>query len=165
MSIKDLMPWNWSDKKEVPVKKSTDPIQTLHQEMNQLFDNFFSRGSLAPFGNFGDTFQPRVDVTETDTQFELSAELPGMDEKDIELKLTHNTLTISGEKKQEKEDKSDGHYYMERSYGSFQRVIPFGVAIETDKVDAVFKNGVLTVTLPKTAEAQKARKRIPVKTA
>jgi HSP20 family protein len=92
----------------------------------------------------------------------VSAELPGMDDEDIEVSLSRDVLTISGEKKQEKEEKGRDYYRAERSYGSFRRSIPLPAEVNADKVDAVFSKGVLTITLPKTAKAE-GRKRIIVK--
>ncbi len=106
---------------------------------------------------------PAVDVTETDKAYEIAAELPGMDEKNIEVKLADGTLTIKGEKQEEKEEKKKDYYLQERSFGSFQRTFQVPDGVDTDKIEATFKKGVLTVTLPKTAEAQKAEKKIAVK--
>jgi HSP20 family protein len=92
----------------------------------------------------------------------VSAELPGMDDKEIDLSLSHGVLTISGEKKQEKEQKGRNYYHMERSYGSFQRSVSLPAGVDTSKAEAVFKKGVLTVTVPKTGGA-KAGKRIAIK--
>lgn len=170
MAITDLIPWHWGEKK-VPVKREEqEPVYELQRNMNSLFDDFFNNFgnfSLAPFEAFGPSFgafNPQVDVSESDKEIKVSAELPGLDENDIEVSLAHNVLTISGEKKEEKEDKGKNYYRMERSYGSFQRAIPLPDEVETDKVEARFKKGVLTITLPKTAEAQKRTKRITVKT-
>jgi HSP20 family protein len=103
-------------------------------------------------------------VKENDKNYQVTAELPGMDENDIEVTLDNNALTISGEKKQETEDKGQNYYRMERSYGSFQRSISLPPGIESDNIDANFNKGILTITLPKTTEAQQHTKRIPVKT-
>jgi HSP20 family protein len=102
-------------------------------------------------------------VSETDKEIKVSAELPGMDDKDIDVSLTRDALTIKGEKKEEKEDKGKDYYKMERSYGSFTRSIPLPVEVDTDKVQATFKKGVLEITLPKTAKAIQETKKIPIK--
>ena len=167
MAITDLIPWK-RDEKNVPVKRAeSEPFYSLQRNMNRLFDDFYSNFGVTSFEPFGESFgafSPSVDVTENDREITITAELPGLDENDIEVSLTHNVLTVSGEKKEEKEDKGKNFYRMERSYGSFQRSIPLPVEVESDKVAAKFKKGVLTVTLPKTVEAQKQTKRIPVKT-
>lgn len=164
MAITDLAPWRWGDKK-VPVRREAegDPVYALQKRMERLFDDFFNGFGLAPFGESMGAFSPRIDLSETEKELKVSAELPGLDENDIEVSLAQNTLTISGEKKEEKEDKGQNYYRMERSYGSFQRTIPLPCEVESDKVEAAFNKGVLTVTLPKTAEAQKRTKRISIK--
>ena len=106
---------------------------------------------------------PAVDVSETDKAYEISAELAGMDEKNIDLKIANGVLTIRGEKQDEKEEKKKDYYMRERSYGSFERTFEVPEGVDTDKIEATFKKGVLTVTLPKNAEAQKPAKKIEVK--
>jgi HSP20 family protein len=135
--------------------------------MNRLFDDFFGGFSLSPWAplerGVPQVFTPRVDVSETDTEIKVSAELPGMEEKDIDVSLTRDTLTIKGEKKEESEEKGKDYYRMERSYGSFTRSIPLPVEVNTDKVEATFKKGVLDITLPKTAKAIGETKKVAVK--
>lgn len=164
MAITDLMPWKWNQKK-LPVRRDefNDPFYTMQRDLNQFFDNFFGKEfGLSPWSNFG-AFSPQIDISETKKEFKVSAELPGLDEDDVELSLSRNMLTISGEKKQEKEDKRENYYHVERAYGSFKRSIALSAEVEADKVEATFKNGILTVTLPKSAEAQRQAKRITVK--
>ena len=108
---------------------------------------------------------PAVDVSETDKAYEITAELPGMDEKNVEVKLANDVLTIKGEKQDEKEEKRKDYYMRERSFGSFQRSFQVPDGVDADKIEANFKKGVLTVTLPKSTEAQKAEKKIAVKAA
>lgn len=133
--------------------------------MDRLFDEFFNGFSLAPFDTAESlsTFTPQVDLVENDREIKILAELPGLDEKDVEVAVDGTVLTISGEKKAEKEDRGDNYYHVERSYGSFQRAIPLPEEVDTEKIEATFKKGVLTVTLPKTAEAQQRAKKIAVK--
>ena len=166
MTIKDLVPWKWdASEKQVPVKREAqDSILTLYQDIDRMFDNFFRGFGLSRFDESWGDFSPRIDVSETDQAYNISAELPGLDENNIEVTLEQNALTISGEKKTEKEDKGQNYYRMERSYGSFQRIIPLPSDIEADKIEANFKKGVLNITLPKSAEAQKHVKHISVKT-
>jgi len=143
------------------------PFASFQREMNKLFDDFFGGFELSPWApverRLTAAFTPHVDVSETDKEIKVSAELPGMDEKDIDVSLTRDTLTIKGEKKEEKEDKGKDYYRMERSYGSFTRSVPLPVEVDTDKVQASFKKGVLEITLPKTARAIQETKKIPVK--
>ena len=141
------------------------PLFSLQREMNRMFDNFFRGMDLWPFAREEKellTFEPDVDVVETENEYRIKAEVPGMDEKDIHVSLAQNTLTIKGEKKEETEDKGKNYYQMERRWGSFYRSIPLSTAIDATKADASFKKGILTVTLPKSAEAKKAEKEIPV---
>lgn len=165
MAIRNLVPrpfW----KKDMPVKREEDnnPFAVLQQEMNSLFDNFFRGFDTEPLfrGKTGG-FTPQIDVSENDKEIRVSAELPGMDEKDIDVSINRDSLTIRGEKKEEKEDKGKDYYRMERSFGSFTRTVPLPVEVDIDKVDAKFKKGVLTVTLPKTAKALEETKKISVK--
>jgi HSP20 family protein len=161
MAVKNVVP---SIKKSVPVKREERDIFSLFRdEMNRLFDNFFRGFEIEPFETRLGTFSPSVNVVEDEKEIRVSAELPGINEKDIDVSLSRDSLTIRGEKKEEKEDKGKNYYRMERSYGSFTRTIPLPTEIDTDKVKAQFKKGILTVTLPKTAKAIKETKKIPVK--
>ncbi len=161
MAIRNLVPFG---KKDVPVKREDEsPFSLLRREMDSLFDNFFRGFDLEPFESRMGAFSPKVDVTENDKEIKISAELPGLDEKDIDVSLQKDMLTIKGEKKEEKEDKGKDFYRMERSYGSFSRTIPLPAEVETDKVEARFKKGVLSITLPKTAKAVAEKKKIAVK--
>jgi HSP20 family protein len=162
MNIRSLAPFG---KKSVPVKREDEnPFALLRREMDSLFDNFYRGFDIEPFESRLGAFSPKVDVTENDKEVNISAELPGMDEKDIDVSLHNDMLTIKGEKKEEKEDKGKDYYRMERSYGSFSRTIPLPAEVETDKVEAKFKKGLLSITLPKTAKAVAETKKIAVKT-
>jgi HSP20 family protein len=132
--------------------------------VNQVFDDFLDFGPFA-LGSAMTSFNPQLDVSETDREFLIAAELPGMDEKDVEVSVSNSLLTLRGEKKNEREDKRKGYYRMERSYGMFERTIPVPEGVDLDKVEASFKKGVLTVVLPKSVDYQKERKRIPIKAA
>jgi HSP20 family protein len=136
------------------------PFLSLQREMNRLFDDVF-RGFDAPALS-GRTAWPNVDVAETDTEYKVTAELPGLEEKDVELTLRDNALTLSGEKRDEREEKNEGRYYAERFVGRFSRTIPLPVEVDAEKVGAAFKNGVLTVVLPKNEQARDTSKRIPI---
>lgn len=152
------------DRKDVPVRREEEhPFALLQRDINALFDNFFKGFGLETFESRAGIISPRIDIIEGDREIKVSAELPGVDEKDIEVSLTKDTLTIKGEKKESREDKGKDYYRMERSYGSFTRTIPLPTEIDTEKVDAAFKKGILTITLPKTAKAVKETKKIAVK--
>ena len=151
------------------------PFASLRREIDRLFDDFgggiwrspFRRGLLdvEPFWRSEISWGkvPAVDVTDTGKGYEIAAELPGLNEKDVEVKFADGTLTIKGEKKEEKEEQKKDYFVSERHYGSFQRSFSVPDGIDSDKIEATFKNGVLTVTLPKTPQAQKQEKRIDIK--
>lgn len=162
MTLRELMPFT---KKRVPVRRSSDdPFALLRHDMDSLFDDFFRGFDMEPFsGRQTVRFSPSVDITENDSEIRVSAELPGMDEKDIDITLNHDSLTIKGEKQEEKEDKGKDYHRMERSYGAFSRTIPLPVEVETDKVAAHYKKGILTITIPKSPKAIEEKKKITVK--
>ena len=150
--------------KSLPAKREEyNPFVSFRNEMNSLFDNFFRGFEIEPFAGRLGAFSPKVDVKESEKDIRVTAELPGMNDKDIDVSLSKDALTIRGEKKEEKEDKGKDYYRMERSYGSFARTVPLPAEIDTDKVKAEFKKGVLTVTVPKTAKAMRETKKISVK--
>lgn len=136
----------------------------LMPNFDRFINRFFEDFDMEPFSTGDDgTFVPSLDVSENDHEIKVMAELPGLDESDVEVSLLKNVLTISGEKKAETEDKGDNYHRIERSYGSFKRSVTLPAEVDTDAVDANFKNGILTVTLPKSPEAQKQVKKIAVK--
>jgi HSP20 family protein len=162
MAITDLIPWR--REREGPAEREEEgAIEPFRREMYRLFDDYFRGTGLRPFGEGWAAFSPRVDVSEDERQVRVSAELPGLDEGDIDVSVSRNLLTIRGEKKEEREEREGSRYYAERSYGSFQRSIPLPTEVDPDGAEAMFEKGVLTVTLPKTEEAR-AQKRINVKT-
>jgi HSP20 family protein len=163
MSVRDLIPWNRGRDVTVRHGEEANPFLALHREMNRLFDDAFRGFDLAPFG-FGRGFDrtigwPNIEVSDTDQEMKLTAELPGLEEKDVALELANGVLVIKGEKKTETEDKD--RLFSERYYGRFERRIPVE-GVDEDKISASFRNGVLTVTLPKTAQAQRQVKRIAI---
>ena len=161
MAIRNLVPFG---KKGVPAKREDEnPFAILRHEMDAMFDNFFRSFDMEPFESRLGAFTPKVDVVESDKEIKITAELPGMDEKDIDVSLQNDMLTIKGEKKEEKEDKGKDYYRMERSYGSFSKTLALPIEVETDKVEARFKKGVLSITIPKTARAVAETKKIAVK--
>ena len=169
MAIKSIVPWNRWFRRSVPVRREEEnPILALRHEMDRLFDEFtrewFDIAPFEPFALRSAGYTPRIDVTEDDKEVRVTAELPGMDENDIDVSLSKDSLTIKGEKKVEKEDRGKDYYRMERSFGAFQRTIPLPEGIDTDRVEATFKKGLLTVVLPRTEEARREVKKIPVKT-
>jgi HSP20 family protein len=116
---------------------------TLHREMNRLFDDVFRGFGALMEGQFG---WPKIELSETDKALTIWAELPGMTEKDVQIEIANGVLTIRGEKRSERKD--EGRYFTERYYGTFQRQIAIE-DVAVDKAEASFKNGVLTISLPK----------------
>lgn len=161
MTMRNLVPFG--KKSLLQRRESDNPFELLRREMDSLFDNFFRGFDIEPFEKGVGAFIPNIDVTENDNEIRVSAELPGMDEKDIDVSLLHDMIIIRGEKKEEREDKGKDFYRTERSYGSFSRSIPLPAEVETDKVEAKFSKGVLTISLPKTAKNVTEKKKITVK--
>jgi HSP20 family protein len=131
--------------------------------MDRMFDAFWDRGTLAPRTRGGFDFYPQVDVSETDQEVRVEADLPGMEAQDVDLSVSHNVLTIRGEKKHEREERGETFYRSERSYGSFERSIPLPQGVDAEQANAAFEKGVLTVTFPKVT-ASEDKKQITVKT-
>jgi HSP20 family protein len=144
------------------VARSDSPFMSLQREIDQLFDDF-TRGFPAFSTGSNAKLLPSVDVTETDKQIEITAELPGLEEKDVQINVADNLLTIRGEKKAEKEEKDKDYRLVERSYGSFERTLELPDGVNPDTIKASIAKGVLTVTVPKPAPAQS--KKIEVKAA
>jgi len=159
MNMRSLIPWgrNGNQTPNLFADEQTSPFLALHREVNRLFDDAF-RGFDTPalFGRLPSW--PHLEISETEKELHVAAELPGLEEKDVEVLLADGVLTIRGEKKSETEDKE--RQFSERFYGRFERQIPLGAEVEADKVEASFKNGVLSVTLPKSEAAETKAKRI-----
>jgi HSP20 family protein len=158
MPITDMIPWR---RREMTRRGERD-LTTFEREMDRLFEDFFRGRNLAPFGESWGTFSPSVDVVESENEIKVSAELPGMSDEDIDVSLDRGMLTIRGEKTEEQKEERENYYRAERTYGSFQRSIPLPTAVKEDQVEAVFQNGVLTITLPK-AEVTEGQHKIQVK--
>ena len=132
-------------------RTSRNGLARLHNEMDDLFDSFF-RGLDKPFAGY--KAWPAIDVAEQDEAIVVRAEVPGCKAEDIEISVHGNVLTISGEKKAEQEQKEKGYYYVESTYGSFRRELNLPTDVDPGKIEAVCKEGVLSVTLPKAAKAK-----------
>jgi len=157
----NLIPWR--DKSAREPSRASSALATLRADMDRLFDAFVREpfGALEwPFHDSG-TWSPAVDVAESDTEYTIRAELPGLDPNDLDISVTENELVLSGEKKETTERHEKGYYHTESRYGSFRRSIPLPGAIDSTKVDAEYTDGVLTVHLTKSPE--NAPKRIEVK--
>jgi HSP20 family protein len=139
-----------------------DPFLTLHREMNRLFDDVL-RGAPAAAGGQGGgqggvLLAPQMDVSETDRDVRIQAELPGVSENDIEVALDDDVLTIRAEKKQERKEEREGVHFSERSFGTFQRSLRLPFQVDPDQVQASFENGVLRVSVPKTQPQERSRR-------
>ena len=160
MNMRDLIPWGrQSSTAPVQYQNQGNPIVGFRREVDRLFDDLF-RGSLTGFGTGRSLAAwPNVELSETDRDIRITAEVPGLSEKDVELLMEDGVLTIRGEKKSETEDKDRG--YSECYYGRFERRVALPSNVDEQGAKAAFKDGVLTVTLPKSAEMERGR-RIPI---
>ncbi len=162
MNVRDLVPWTRTNDRDrnlpAPEDPAASPLFTLHREMNRLFDDVF-RGFETPALWSGRGGWPQIEVQEAGDEYRVSAELPGLDESDVEVLFDDGVLVLRGEKRAETQDHSRG--FSERLYGRFERRIALG-DIDEDRLQAKFRNGVLTVTAPKSAQSQSRVKRIPI---
>ena len=168
---------------KLPVNKAPTPTQgtewspfeSLRREVDRLFDDFRPFNWRLPSRVVGFVGQrpagteweiaPAIDLAEKEDSYEITAELPGINEKNVDITLSNHTLTIKGEKSEDKEEERKDYYMSERRYGSFKRSLQIPEGVDPDKIDATFAKGVLTVRLPKTLEAKQAEKKIAVKAA
>jgi HSP20 family protein len=167
--MKDLIPARKKGEAVTRAHAKENSVDVLHQRMNDLFDDFFEGfeglfpgEALLRSGASALATSPNFEVSETDDEFRVKAELPGMDEKDIEVTLEGNELRVQGEKKHEREEKHRNYHVSEVSYGSFARSVQLPEGVDREHAKAQFKRGVLTLTLPKTEQAKAQRKRIAV---
>jgi len=159
MSMRDLVPWGRGDRERAlaPASEPASPFLSLHRQMNRLFDDVFRDFEMAPaWGRMG---SPQVEVEERDGEYRVTAELPGLDERDVEVTVEDGALCLRGEKRAETEDKARA--FSERWYGRFERRIALP-DVDEATAQASFRNGVLTVTLPKTPAAAARVRKIPV---
>jgi HSP20 family protein len=166
MTFRSLLPFGHRRAPELTPFAQWDPFLSLHRDVNRAFDDV-----LHDFGRMPkemETFEltPKLDISETDEALEVTVELPGVDDDDIDLEVQDNGMIIRGEKKfeKEKEDKKKGYHVMERAYGSFMRTIPFDFTVDPDAVEADFSKGVLKITIPRPAEEIAHTKKISIKT-
>ncbi|MCX4027727.1 Hsp20/alpha crystallin family protein [Endozoicomonas sp. SM1973] len=180
MNVKDLIPWNWLKKEEEQEGKNlaiggaydpiANPLIQFHKEVDRLFDSMFKGSGFPSFSDewsrvSNNMFKPSIDISAKDKEYLISVEVPGVEEKDIKLEMRDNTLIISGEKKNEKEEKEEHHYRVERSYGKFQRMLTIPEDADADEISASFKNGVLCISLPRKELVQSRTKKIAIKKA
>jgi HSP20 family protein len=159
MNLKSLIPVGRG--RVSPWARTYDPFTSLQREVERVFEDF-ARG-FPTFAAATTELTPKMDVTETEKEYELTAELPGLEEKDVEVNVTDNVLTIRGEKKAEKEQKDKNYRTVERNYGSFARSVELPEGIDPDAIKATITKGVLKVTVPKPAPA--VAKKVEIKAA
>lgn len=174
MARNQLTPWSWGGLRRFEPERAPAfegfrrEIDDLHRSMDRLFEEVWNTGpasSLLPeLWSRGDV-AAQLDVSEDDKAFHVAVELPGLDEDDVSVSLTDGGLTISGEKKAEKEDNDRNTYRRERAYGSFRRVVDIPGDVDVDNIEARFSKGVLTIDMPKSQESRENVRRIPVKAA
>lgn len=163
-----------TEKGSVPAGALAHPgatFENLRREIDRVFESFnwgpwgvpFARGRSLDLESAAWNIAPAVDVSEKGSEYEITTELPGLDEKNVEVKLSNGTLTIKGEKKEEREEKQKNYQLSERSYGSFTRSFQLPEGIDASKIEAKLSKGVLTVKLPKSPEAKKKEKTIDIK--
>ncbi len=157
--MRSLIPWRWKENQVAPDNTLTE----FRREVDDLFNQFFGSSGWLPVANLGRGFTPVLDVSETDEDLLIKAELPGVDPKEIEVNLSGTTLTVKGEKKEEREEKTENMHRIERSYGGFSRSISLPCEVKEDKIEANFKNGVLNLKLPKAETSKKKTIKIDVK--
>lgn len=164
----NIIPWRWGKKEpekaqeKNAVEKPLSPslFNYVHPFSNLFHE--FDNALMMPLSESNGMFFPRVEMKEGPNDLQISVELPGVDEKDIEVSVRNNELIVEGEKREEREHKTQGYYKMERHYGSFRRSIPFPMSVDTGDVNATFKNGLLIVSIPKLAANEGSRRKIEI---
>lgn len=166
MTIQDLI--QWKRPFNIPVRQKNRygrSLVSLQDEMNSLFDDFFSENALRSWeGQPGINF-PAIDVIENEKDFKVKAEIAGYDPQEIDVSVADGYLTVSGERKEEDEEKEDNYLRREMSYGSFQRTVSLPETADCDNAEASFKNGIVTIEVPKKAEAIKKARKLAIKNA
>jgi HSP20 family protein len=163
MAAKNITSQERNSKSLSARSKEEYPIVSYLQEMNRMMENFFHGFGLVPHQERPGAFIPNIDMLDAGKEIKITAELPGMEQDDIDISITKEMLTIKGEKKEEKEEKGKGYHRTERSYGAFNRTISLPVEVDTNKIEATFKKGILTIRLPKTEKVLREAKKISIK--
>lgn len=162
MAMRDLIPWSRErSTMPSPWREEWSPVSSFRREMDRLFDDFFRTPAFTRFTEFGGGMTanwPSLDVKEKDDEVVVTAEIPGMTDKDVELFVDNGMLTIRGEKKGEREERG----YSERFFGKFERQIPLPASVDEERCKADFRDGLLTIHLPKSREEEEGRKKIPI---
>ena len=159
MTMPDIIPWGREQSTTPSLwRNEWSPVSSFRREFDRLFDDMFRTPAFSRIGEFGETNWPSLDVRDNDNEVVVTAEVPGMTDKDVELFVDNGILTIRGEKKGEKEERG----YSERWFGRFERRIPLPASVDEEHCKADFHEGLLTIHLPKTREAAESRKKIPI---
>ncbi len=160
--LQNLLPFEWGRFPPLTTRREDDPFARLHREIEKVFEDF---PKMTPMRWPGEDVEVgfKLDMSETEKEMILTAELPGVDEKDIDITLSGDVLTVKGEKKMESERKGDNYYVAERTYGAFARTLRLPYAVKEKDIDAKFESGVLTIVLPKPEEARTESKKIAIK--
>ena len=161
MNLKSIIPWKKEERPLATRRGDGDPFALLQRRMNSVFDDFFGRSSSDLWGGFNGGFAPQIDVSANDKEVRISAELPGLDEKEVDVTLTGDLLNIKGKRK---EEQKGSYCHSERHYGYFKRAVQLPQGVDTDNAKAKFRKGVLKVTIPKKPEAQSSRRKIELLT-
>lgn len=163
-----LIPWKWGSGRTAMTRAESDPFVALQREINRAFESFMSdewfRDPLwlsAGWTNGSAYLYPKLDVSETDSEIHVTVELPGLSEKDIDVELREDRLRIAGEKKDERSTKEHNFHRVERTFGAFERIIPLPAKVKHEGTQARFKDGVLTIVMPK-VERSRVEQKIPV---
>jgi HSP20 family protein len=167
ISVTQLIPWSRNRNALARMTASRDPFFALQREVNRLFDDMWGGFDLSPLHGNGmpDSTWPHIDLVNKEKEFVLSVEVPGVEEKDIDIRFADQCVILRGQRNEERNEKETDRRYSERSHGRFERRIPLSVDIDAEKAKAVLRNGVLTVTLPKAAQIETTGHRIPVSSA
>jgi HSP20 family protein len=167
MAITDIIPWNKNRALATRSQDVADPFSMLRRDIDRVFGDFLGDWrwpdrTLNMLDRQMGSFMPEIDVTETEKEFRITADLPGMDEKELQVSFINGGLSIKGEKREEDEEDKGDVYRAERRYGAFERMIPLSSDVDVNKAKATFRKGVLKITLPKTENARSNRKTIPI---
>ena len=166
MANRDLVPRRQGNGGPALARWEAEPFVDLQHEMERMFEDLERLTGIEPFigtRTASHMFLPALDISETKDQVRVTAELPGLNKEDVEISVEGNSLILSGEKKEEREEKEGGYHRSERYYGSFSRLVSLPTEVNFDKAEATFKNGILTVMLPKTEEAKQRHRKIEIK--
>jgi HSP20 family protein len=172
MRFRETLPWNWG-KKEIPVERemsatSLPASRSVFDVLEELRSHPFAMPSFPTLPGFGfaddGSFLPTLDAQETDEEIRITVELPGLEEKDVQVRLRDDILSISGEKRDETKHEEGGAQWVERRFGSFRRAIPLPPDVDPEAVTAHFKSGVLTITAPRTGKPEEEHRTIPIHT-